>query len=269
MDGIITYASEAFAGITGYSPEEMIGKKHNIIRHPDNPKELYTEMWQTIQAGHKWHGELKNIRRDGSEYWAKCTITPKRNQADKIIGYTAVREDITDKKTIEQLSITDSLTGLFNRRHFNSIMSQEFRRLRRDRQPLIFLMFDVDNFKLYNDTYGHQKGDEALAFIGTSLQQFLNRVEDFGFRIGGEEFAIITRNMSFAEVTVFAEKYRQIIEEAKISHEKNNVSPYLTISMGGIVVMPNSSDTIEQIIKKADDTLYQAKNMGRNQVKLV
>ena len=268
LKGIITSASEAFCRMSGYSLEEMIGQNHNICRHPDTPKAFFAEMWQTLHAGKVWQGEMKNIPRDGSEYWAKTIISPTKDQEGNIVGYTAIREDITDKKIIEQLSITDAMTGLFNRRHFNLIMDQEFRRFKRDRQSLVFLIFDVDNFKLYNDTYGHQQGDKALTFIGNSLQQYLHRGEDYGFRLGGEEFGIITRGMSPEEAFTFADKYRLVIEEAHIIHEKNDTSPLLTISMGGIVVTPDCTDSIEQIVKKADDALYQAKAMGRNQVQI-
>lgn len=101
--GIITYASKAYEIISGYSQEELIGKPHNIVRHPDMPKEAFKDMWDTIQSGKVWIGEVKNRRKDGSFYWVKATIGPYYDNNNKLIGYSAIREDITSKKEAEDL----------------------------------------------------------------------------------------------------------------------------------------------------------------------
>ena len=102
--GIITYASQAFCKISGYSKNELIGQSHNLMRHPDMPKELYDEMWATIIANKTWRGEIKNLKKDGSYYWVDAIISPKYGHDGQKVGYTAIRYDITDKKKIEDLT---------------------------------------------------------------------------------------------------------------------------------------------------------------------
>lgn len=120
--GIITSASDAFCTISGYTKEELIGRPHNIVRHPDMPKALYADLWSTIQRGESWQGKIKNRRKDGSHYWVDVQIEPVKDGLGQISGYTAIRHDITDKKIIEQLSITDSLTQLCNRMELEAVL---------------------------------------------------------------------------------------------------------------------------------------------------
>ncbi|MDP1784475.1 MAG: PAS domain S-box protein, partial [Sulfuricurvum sp.] len=112
--GVITYVSEAFCQISGYTKEELIGQNHRIVRHPDMPNQLFIDLWKTITSGKIWHGEIKNSTSDGKYHWLDTMISPNFED-EKIIGYTAVRQDITNQKMIEELAITDSMTGLYNR----------------------------------------------------------------------------------------------------------------------------------------------------------
>ena len=104
LKGIITYASEAFCEVSGYSKEELLGKPHNIIRHPDMPKEAFKQMWDTIKAGKAWSGEVKNLKKDGGVYWVLANISPEYDNAGNIIGYAGVRHNITSEKEIEELN---------------------------------------------------------------------------------------------------------------------------------------------------------------------
>lgn len=103
LDGIITYASEAFSNISGYSIDELVGSSQNIVRHPDTPKEVFKDLWKTIQAGQTWHGEIKNRRKDGSFYWVSSEISPVFDENRTITGYSSIRHDITDEKQVEAL----------------------------------------------------------------------------------------------------------------------------------------------------------------------
>ncbi|HIJ80040.1 MAG: diguanylate cyclase [Desulfobulbaceae bacterium] len=268
LEGAITYASNAFCRISGYGREELLGQNHRILRHPEMPASLYDQMWETIMGGAIWRGSIKNKTKDDRSYWVELSISPTFDEMGKITGYTAIHNDITDKKKIEELSITDALTGLYNRRHFNTIIGQELKRTRRDDKNLAFIMFDVDHFKQYNDTYGHQKGDEVLALIGSSLKEVLRRPSDFGFRLGGEEFGIIAEDMTPEAAVSFADKYRLLLEGRRVEHEANSAGPYVTVSMGVVVVSPAEDLDEDEIFKKADDALYKAKDGGRNRVQL-
>jgi len=108
LTGFITYASQAFCEISGYTSEELIGKPHNIIRHPDMPKDAFEEMWKNIKSGKQWSGEVKNLKKNGDYYWVIAHISPKYDQSNNLVGYSGVRHDITDKKALDEL--TQNLT---------------------------------------------------------------------------------------------------------------------------------------------------------------
>jgi len=264
LNGTITSVSQAFCQISGYSEEELLGQNHNIIRHPDMPNELYENLWKTIQSGNAWNGEVKNKRKDGSFYWVDIHIDPIRDENNEIIGYIAVRQDITDHKHIESLTITDELTGAYNRRFYNQILQNEIDRAKRDNQYLSFLMMDADNFKKYNDTYGHQAGDEVLKTIVSTTRGVFQRAGDYVFRLGGEEFAVLFRTDSPEKALVVSEQSREAMYNTNIEHSGNAPHQRVTLSMGLMVLEPSSSYIIEEIYKYADEALYKAKQNGRN-----
>lgn len=266
LDGIITYASEAFCKISGYSKEELIGKNHNIIKDPQTIEETYEQMWNDLNANKTWKGELKNIKKDGSIYWVKTTISPIFNDSGKKVAYTAIREDITDKKVIEKLSITDALTNLHNRRYFNETFPKFIQNAKRKNELVCFALIDIDFFKQYNDTYGHQMGDEALAKVGKILLKCFNRSEDYTFRLGGEEFGVLFKANNLDKAYNFMNYVKGKIEDEKIIHEKNKASNFLTISTGLICSNSWNINDIEKIYKQADELLYKAKRTGRNKV---
>ena len=121
IKGEIVSVSEAFCEISGYTKDELLGKNHNILKHPDMTNSIYKELWETISSGKIWKGELKNLKKNGDYYWVKAIIEPNFSKEGKIIGYSAIRYDITDRKLIEIISITDSLTNIYNRRYFDEI----------------------------------------------------------------------------------------------------------------------------------------------------
>lgn len=267
LSGIITYVSQSFADISGYTKEELIGSHQNIVRHPDMPEETFSELWQSIHAGKIWHGEIKNQTKDGKTYWVDTTISPTYDHKNQITGYMAIRQLITDKKLIENLVITDPLTELFNRRHFSNIASQEILRARRDKKSFAFAILDIDNFKLYNDTYGHQAGDDVLISIAKALRQSFKRSSDYVFRLGGEEFGIILSDTHSDTLIYSMELARSNIENLSIEHRLNHPKNVVTGSFGMVIVHHEEKFThIDTLYKKADEELYKAKALGRNQI---
>ncbi len=260
--GIITDVSEAFCKISGYTKEELIGQTHNLIRHPDMSDSFYKDMWDTLLSKKEWKGEIKNKDKSGHDYWVFAIITPVLKN-DDIVGFTAIRTNITDKKHIEYLSITDELTQLYNRRFFNTKIEKEINRAKRENTYLSFLIMDIDYFKEFNDTYGHQKGDFALEEVSKVLKKYTNRSSDFAFRLGGEEFGIITR-LEKEKIIEFANNIKNEIEELHIEHRESSISEYLTISIG--ITSRTGLDLLDSntLYKEADDSLYLAKNKGRN-----
>ena len=266
--GVIVSASAAFCEISGYSEQELIGYKHGILRHSDMCASVYKKLWRTISRGETWQGELKNRKKDGSTYWVQAYIFPDFDEQGNITGYTAIREDISSKKQAEKLSITDELTSLFNRRYFNNLFPQELARAEREQKIIALILIDVDYFKPYNDNYGHQQGDNVLQVVAKVLQDSLRRAGDFAFRIGGEEFAVIVTVDHGEDAYKVAENLRKAVEDLKFEHSFNQVSPYLTVSIGIKVHQGRGAQAPEMdlIYRLADDALYQAKGNGRNQV---
>ncbi|MEA3289329.1 MAG: diguanylate cyclase [Campylobacterota bacterium] len=256
--GIITKVSQAFCDITGYTKEELIGKKHNIIRHPDIDSEFYKELWDTITQGKVWSGEVKNQRKDGSSYWVSSTISPVFNDNAEIIEYTSIRQDITDKKKVEELSITDQLTKLFNRLKLEEVYDTEMQRAQRYGHPMSMILLDIDHFKSVNDTYGHDIGDETLKDVAKLLKGSIRKTDIVG-RWGGEEFIVVSPETSLENCMELAEKIRKNIEEHTFK-----VIGTKTSSFG--VSTYHEGDTQGTLVKRADDALYEAKGTGRNKV---
>ena len=146
LSGNITKVSEAFCNISGYSQDELIGQKHSIVRHPDMPDSTYKDLWESITNNRKWSGELKNLNKNGVGYWVDATIYPIFNHNGEKVGYTGIRIDKTDKKKVEELLITDALTGIYNRRYFNSMLPKSINRAKRDNKYFSFMIIDIDHF---------------------------------------------------------------------------------------------------------------------------
>ncbi len=165
---------------------------------------------------------------------------------------------------LEQSSYTDTLTTLHNRRYFNMVFSRELKRAKRNKSNFTFMMVDIDFFKQYNDFYGHLEGDKALKSVALSLKQTLLRPCDFIFRLGGEEFGIIVCETDTENSGFLAQRIIDKIDALRLKHEKSSVSSHLSVSIGVLACVPNIGLKDDEIIKKADDNLYLAKDTGRN-----
>ena len=166
---------------------------------------------------------------------------------------------------LEELSTTDSLTGLANRRHFDDILAKEWQRARRLHHPLALLMIDVDHFKQFNDTYGHLAGDDCLRQVAQILKQRLLRGSDTAARFGGEEFSVIT-SMDLEGALHIAELIRQDVENHPVSVDGVD-AVHVSVSIGLSALVPDGSRSPAQLISLADEALYRAKRAGRNCVR--
>lgn len=267
--GLIKNVSKAFCKISGYSKEELIGKHHNIVRHPEMPKSIYQEMWKTIKSGKVWKGDIKNLRKDGTSYWVSTIIEPIFDKFNEISGYEAVRQDITDKKRIYELSIKDGLTNVFNRRYFNDIAQEEINDSARNNKTFAFLLLDIDNFKKYNDTYGHQKGDDVLISVANSLTSTFKRSDDKVFRLGGEEFGVLINTNEEEDIYNLAQDAKRNLELLAIEHKENLSIGIVSASVGLAIISLELKDrhyNLDYIYKLADEQLYKAKANGRNRI---
>jgi diguanylate cyclase len=169
---------------------------------------------------------------------------------------------------LEQLSNMDGLTQVYNRRFFDSTIATEWKRAARNTSPLSLIMFDIDNFKNYNDTYGHQVGDECLQKIAKLAQTVTKRPSDVLARYGGEEFVIILPETNEEGALKVAETIRKAIQSLAIPNIYSNVLPIVTISVGVACLKPTPDTNHMMLIEKADQALYRAKSEGRNRVEL-
>ena len=177
-------------------------------------------------------------------------------------------EQLEIEKRYEKMSaMTDSLTGLANRRSFDEKLSNEFYRLRRSGAVLSLIMLDVDHFKLFNDEYGHLDGDDCLQKVAAVLKTNVKRAADTAARYGGEEFVVILPEVSKDGAMVVAENIRQQVEALQIPHAESRTSRYVTVSLGVISVSTELLISPEKIVALADEALYEAKQSGRNRIK--
>ncbi len=171
----------------------------------------------------------------------------------------------TANHELKRLSASDGLTGIANRRFFDEYISREWRRARRSATSIAMLMCDVDHFKLYNDTYGHQAGDDCLRQVANAIASNLERASDIAARYGGEEFAVILPETAIGGTLFVAEKIRHAIHQLNIPHSASKLGR-VTLSIGIAAATPDADNSFEDLIKAADQALYKAKDDGRDRV---
>lgn len=165
---------------------------------------------------------------------------------------------------LEKLSMYDGLTNIRNRRFFDETFEKTFNEIKRDKKSLAVLMIDIDFFKPYNDNYGHGQGDETLRKVAKALEKTIKRASDFVARYGGEEFVILLKDINKDGVEAVANNLLNAVRELKITHEFSKIENYVTISIGASFYNSSSDITKLELLLKADETLYNVKNSGRN-----
>lgn len=171
-------------------------------------------------------------------------------------------------RRLNLLSTIDSLTGIPNRRFFDQSMIKEWRRAQRDQQKLTVAMIDIDFFKYYNDTYGHQEGDNCLNQVAYAIAKEARRPGDLAARYGGEEFALILPNTDISGAVALCEAIRRSVQMLAIPHQASLVNPSVTVSIGVATVVPCENMSPCHLIKLADQSLYKAKENGRDKVEV-
>ncbi|WP_321777345.1 diguanylate cyclase [Sulfurimonas sp.] len=207
------------------------------------------------------------IEINDTKVWFFLEIFPQLDHNFKLTSFNLFLTNIDNKKKIEQVSITDTLTGLYNRNYFEMIFEKEVKRSKRDEKPLSMIMLDIDCFKQFNDTYGHHDGDIALKSVSHILSAHTNRSYDYAFRIGGEEFMILSYQKDFTQLQELAGNILKEIESLKIPHQNNFASEFVTISAGVIQFGVKHLLSPDEMYKKIDELLYKAKKDGRNKFK--
>jgi diguanylate cyclase (GGDEF)-like protein len=169
-------------------------------------------------------------------------------------------------RDLERLSALDTLTQIANRRRFDAVLRQEWRRCARDESPLSLVFCDIDYFKRFNDTYGHQAGDECLIRVAQAMEETLNRPADLVARYGGEEFIALLVDTGVEGARMLAERMRARVEALRVPHRTSAVADHLTVSLGVAAMVPRAAARPEDLVDLADRALYAAKEGGRNRV---
>ncbi|MDH5716558.1 MAG: diguanylate cyclase [Spirochaetia bacterium] len=269
-NAIIEFVNPAFTEITGFTNLEAIGRKVSILKSGKHKSEYYDKMWQCLNNNKSWRGEFINKKPQGSLYVVESSIFTILNDSNEITHYVNIFHDITLRKEHEEklkkLSITDSLTGLNNRRYFLDTFERIYNSCFRNKEYLSLAFLDVDFFKLYNDTYGHQKGDLCLKKIAEVIEKMIKRPDDVKARYGGEEFVVIMPYTDSKGSKRIMEEIRKEILNLKIPHEKSKVEKYVSISIGVVTIVPGPETLKKDLLNKADEAMYKAKKEGRNRV---
>ena len=273
------YFSPRWYTMLGYSMDEFPStlETWHTLTHPEDVGLLKQTFAQVIDgADVSFRIEIRMLTQ--SSQW--CWLQVRGSAADRDIEGKARRivgtlNDITKYKQVElalqkanvelqRLAALDELTQIANRRRFDERFLQEWRRARRDHNPLALVLCDIDYFKSYNDTYGHLKGDDALKSVAQALQAVLKRSMDLAARFGGEEFAIILPSTDIEGAISVAEDVKKAVEELQIEHSASNAAPFITCSFGVAALTPVGDKTFKVLIDMADKALYKAKAGGRN-----
>ncbi len=268
MEGTILYVNKSFERITGYSRQEVLGKNPRILKSGKQDPQMYRELWQTIREGREWRGEMVNRCKNGSEIWVRISISPVIDETGTITSYVGIQEDITDlknkEKDLEILATTDELTGLHNRRRFMNYAKEEQKRCKRYGHSMGLVMFDIDHFKNINDTYGHDAGDLVLQKLALLARENLRETDIVG-RLGGEEFGILLIETNMPSAFMVIERLRKTLENSTFTINEKLLN--ITASFGiAFCSKEFPAETVDSLLKEADQAMYHAKENGRNKV---
>ena len=275
-DRIVRYISPSCFNLLGWKPEELIGKGPEAYILAEDMPLLDTARVNILAA--KNHIDITTIRmqrKDGSVVWVEINVRLVRDPTtgepkEHVIVMRDMTERIGLEKKLSALALTDSLTGLMNRRSFDETLMREWKRAVRHGSQISLLFLDIDHFKRFNDRYGHQAGDDCLRAVAEAVSDAV-RTTDRVARYGGEEISVILPSTSTAGAAETAEKVRSAVEALRLSHEGNpEGAGWVTVSVGVATAVARRGQPVEGIpealLEAADSAMYRAKNEGRNRV---
>ncbi|MDP2876177.1 MAG: diguanylate cyclase [Holophaga sp.] len=283
-DGRFVAINEGFTALSGYSRAEVSGKTSLEIEIWKNSSDRLEFVAELKEKGFCENREAVFQRKGGDQFFG--IVSSRVLNLKGVPHIITVTRDITERKRDEirikelvaQLEIerdyaqksalTDGLTRLANRRHFDEVLHTEFYRLKRSGAPLSVIMLDVDHFKKFNDQYGHMAGDECLRRVGRVMTTIVGRGSDLAARYGGEEFAVILPETDHQGAHTMAERLRRSIEELSIPHLENSTGDHVTVSLGVVTQRASELVSPDKMIELADAAMYRAKQAGRNRVEL-
>lgn len=236
-----------------------------MVEHGDTVETELCQLNQTLEV------EVNERKQAETKLQMLLRIISKEKLDLEMIMHTIIEHgDVIEAQwhgklqAADQLALVDGLTQIANRRKLDEYLASEWQRLKREQQPISLILGDVDWFKRFNDTYGHQAGDRCLRQVAGAIAKAVTRPADIVARYGGEEFAIVLPNTDVDGAVHVAKRIRQQVEGLHIAHEQSPISDYVTLSLGVVALMPTDAHSLENLILQADDALYHAKQNGRN-----
>jgi len=273
--------------LTGVPASEVLGSADHWRGFYDQPRlcladilmlERTDELYQLYAAHALPSPENQGLRAEnwcvmprlGNRLYLAIDAGPIYDDDGTLIAVVETLRDMTEQKlaeiALQDLATKDGLTGIANRRFLDESLRQEWLRAQRNAQPLSFLLADVDHFKRFNDTYGHQRGDECLRAVAGMVSAKVFRPADLVGRYGGEEFAIVMPGTDLDGAISVAERVREAVEAMDIQHRASDTASHITLSIGVASVVPTSAVKPDVLVAAADAALYRAKHGGRNRV---
>lgn len=246
--------------------DQVMARQVALIRAGETPARSYERATQSQTRDKSTHalvGALNNLYGVLSDQNREL-VNANALLEERVAERTAALQDAN--RRLEQASRTDGLLQIANRMHFNERLEHEWGRARREAQPVALLMADVDHFKRYNDSHGHQAGDRCLRAVAAIVTATLRRPADLAARYGGEELAVLLPNTDAAGAYRVAVRIGQALERAEIPHGASPVAAQVTLSIGAAARIPAAGEGHEALVAAADAALYQAKDEGRNRV---
>jgi diguanylate cyclase (GGDEF)-like protein/PAS domain S-box-containing protein len=263
----VVSTNPGFVRITGRPPSEALGEELPLF---DDDLEVLQQVRTRLQAEPHWEGTLWARRANGDRFPLVASIDRVQDAQGRVRNHVMVFRDVTEQKLLEdrlrELSATDGLTLLANRRNFDESLERAWHQATRRGEPVSLVMIDIDHFKAYNDVYGHGGGDRCLQQVATAIAAGVRHEGALVARYGGEEFAVILPRMDAAEAREIAEGLRRRVEALGIAHAGNPNGSRVTVSVGISTRTPPQTQDFEDLMRSADQALYRAKEGGRNGV---
>ncbi|MET0595102.1 MAG: sensor domain-containing diguanylate cyclase [Polyangiaceae bacterium] len=272
------YIGPQIEELLGWSPESWLTAQDWAERiHPEERQRVVDFCVSQSKAGVDHEADYRAICKDGSYVWIRDVVHVVRTEDGTVESLIGFMFDISERKKTEEkllalqrelqdLSFKDGLTGVANRRRFDSLVDIEWNAARRNQRPFSLVMFDIDFFKQYNDRYGHIHGDDCLKRVAETLRAAAARPRDFLARYGGEEFALVLPETDVEGAEHVAARCREALRAQEIPHESSPVAPVVTVSAGVGTIIPSPDDELVRFIEEVDRRLYRAKAGGRNSV---
>ncbi|MCH8505287.1 MAG: sensor domain-containing diguanylate cyclase [Ectothiorhodospiraceae bacterium] len=272
------YIGPQIEQLLGWPPSSWVSVDDWAERmHPEDREWVVNYCVSQSQSGTDHEADYRALTKNGDYVWIRDVVHVIRKGGGEVEALVGFMFDISERKKteeklislqkeLEELSFKDGLTGVPNRRMFDSVLELEWEKAGRNRQPLSVVLVDIDYFKEYNDCYGHLQGDDCLRRVGQALASAATRSRDFLARFGGEEFVLILPETDAEAAMTVAERCRSVIFKEQIPPVKSSVSQLLTISLGVGTITPSKTDAPLEFIRQVDQNLYRAKQEGRNRI---